>query len=495
MAQEIGEKPVPAFSSPALIIVTKAANALRLTAVDRRAAEAGLAPGLTLADARARVHGLAVAEADPRADARLLHRLALYAGRYTPLVTPSGADGLTLDITGCAHLFGGEAGLVRDFCKRIRGFGFSTRAAIAGTPEAAQALARFGAQVLVSPGDEARHIAPLPLVALSVARETIVALSRAGFRTLGDLADRPSTVLAARFGVDLVTRLGRLYAREDVRITPLRSPPDLLVDRHFAEPVTRMEMLEIVLHKLGLSLCETLAARGMGGRRFEATFFRSDGAVRRLRIDTGQPVRDIAVILRLFRLRLVTLTDPLDPGFGFDALRLAVPVAEPMGEVQRDLGGGGAEGVALATLLDGFAVRLGADAVIRFVAGNSHSPEREGRSVPVAAPVDVKPWPEPEPDAPPTRPLSLFVPPQPIETLAEVPDGPPLRFRWRRVLHEIARAEGPERIAPEWWTTGSEMQARDYYRVEDGEGRRFWVFREGMYGVGHPRWFMHGLFA
>ncbi len=137
--------------------------------------------------------------------------------------------------------------------------------------------------------------------------------------------------------------------------------------------------------------------------------------------------------------------------------------------------------------------------MLNYVAQETHIPERAAKAAPaVATRPSQTPWPQPQPGEPPSRPLQMFNPPEPIETMAEVPDGPPLRFRWRRVLHEIARAEGPERIAPEWWRDGNDEPTRDYYRVEDTHGRRFWVFRRGYYGEEErhpPRWFLHGVFA
>jgi protein ImuB len=200
----------------------------------------------------------------------------------------------------------------------------------------------------------------------------------------------------------------------------------------------------------------------------------------------------------LLALKLETLTDPLDPGFGFDALRLGVLRAEPLPEEQVSLEGKAAGETDVAALVDRLVARFGRERVLRFVAHETHDPRRIAACVPVASKAGSQPWPAPEPAHPPARPLTLFKPPQPIETLSELPDGPPLLFRWRRALHEVARAEGPERIAPEWWRGENCAPAtRDYYRIEDALGRRFWIFREGLYEHGHrrPRWFLHGLFA
>ncbi len=488
-------------------LVETVRNALRLAAVDRRAARLGLAPGLALADARARVPDLAVADADPAADRAFLERLAGLCDRWTPLVALAPADGpapgpapdgLVLDITGCAHLFGGEAALRDAAAARLAGLGLGVRAAVAGTPEAARALARFGRVALTPPGRDAAATRRLPVAALEAGTETTVALTRAGLATLGDLADRPSAALAARFGADLPRRLARVLGCEDRRIVPLRPPPACLVERHFPEPLQRADGIEAVLDGLLAEAARLLEGRGQGGRAFEAGLFHTDGRVRRLLVETGRPTRDGGAVLRLFHERIATLADPIDPGYGFDVIRLAVPVAEPLPPAAPDLDGRAAGEEAVADLVDRLATRLGPGRVLRMVARDSHHPDREAALVPAGAAAPGPGWRRAEADEPPARPLQVFDPPQPIETLAEVPDGPPLRFRWRRVLHQIARAEGPERIAPEWWRDGSEAPTRDYYRVEDSEGRRFWVFREGLYGSGdggRPRWFLHGLFA
>ncbi|WP_332686226.1 Y-family DNA polymerase [Bosea sp. (in: a-proteobacteria)] len=481
-----------------LVLVEKEHGALRLADCDRRAVALGLTRGLTLADARARIPDLAIAEADPAADARFIERLAGLCDRFTPLVALDPPHGLVLDISGCAHLFGGEAALRQEIGIRLRRLGLQLRASIAGTPEAARALARFGDCAISPLGGDAERTQPLPVAALEVQPETVLALSRAGLKTLGDLAARPSGTLSARFGEALAQRLRRILGCEDARITPLRLPPDCMVERHFPEPLQDTDGLEAIVLRLLDEAARILEQRGEGGRAFEISFFRSDGAVRRLSLETGRPSRDTAAILRLYRERIDTLSDPLDPGFGFDAVRLAVPVCEALATHQTSLDGRAVADEAVADLVDRLVARFGRDRVLRFVARDSHHPEREAHAIPAAgAPVAAPPWPKPEPGEPPSRPLQLFEPPQPVETLAEVPDGPPLRFRWRRVLHEIARAEGPERIAPEWWRDGPDEPTRDYYRVEDAQGRRFWLFRAGLYEreSAEPRWFLHGLFA
>jgi protein ImuB len=249
---------------------------------------------------------------------------------------------------------------------------------------------------------------------------------------------------------------------------------------------------------LAQELARILARRGEGSRRLELTFFRTDGAVRRLAVETGRPVRDPEAVLRLYRERLDALADPVDPGFGFDVLRLAAVVTERLDPVQTGLDGNRRDEEALADLADRLGARLGGQRVLRLAAEDTHHPERASQALPsrrLLAPgqEDWSAWIAPE--EPPARPLRLLDPPERVEALAEIPDGPPVRFRWRRVLHAVRKAEGPERIAPEWWREAA--PTRDYFRVEDEAGRRFWLYREGLFGreVASPRWYVHGLFA
>lgn len=488
-------------------------GALRLAAVSRQARALGLGPGLTLADASARIPYLVAVDHDPAADALLLGRLAEGCDRWTPHVALDPPDGLLLDVTGCDHLVGGEAALRETVVRTIQGARLHLRATLAGTPDTARALARFGRATVVPPGHDEAAARPLPIACLTLPETTRAALALSGLKRLADLADLPSRPLAARFGEDLTRRLHRVLGREEGRITPLRPVPAVSVERAYAEPIAHAGAIEAGLRELIGRAAGLLDAAGRGGRTFEASFFRSDGSVRRIAVETGRPVREAVTILSLLRERLDALADPLDPGYGFDLVRLCVPVAEPLRPLQTGLHGDETGEDAFGDLVDRLVARLGPSRVLRFAAWDSHDPLRSSQMVPAHG-VSGEPWPVPEPGEPPTRPLRLFDPPHPIEALAEVPDGPPLRFRWRRVQHVVVLAEGPERIAAEWWRrpmapsvepdagparerAAYPAPTRDYYRVEDVEGRRFWLFRAGLYGreAGHPRWFLHGLFA
>lgn len=470
-------------------------------AVDRAAAMLGLRGGMGLADARVAVPELLVFEHDPHADAVLLDRLADGCTRYTPHVALDGADALVLDVTGCAHLFGGERGLVADVEARMARVGLGVRTALGYGPEAALALARFQRAPAV---DEREAVMRLPVAALRLGAECETALGRAGLPTIGDVARRPLAAIAARFGEDAVQAVRRITGEAASPLTFRTAEASLIFDQRFAEPIARTDYVLERLADLAGQAMEALGERGHGGRRFDALFFRSDGMTRRLSVETGGATRDARAVMRLFRERIDTLDDPLDPGFGYDMVRLMVPVHEPLAVSQLRLEGGGARPAQqVEELVDRLSTRLGRGRVRRFIPRDSHIPEQAQLALPaVAAGNRGAEWAISPPGNPPLRPLHLFDPPQPIQVIAEVPDGPPHRFRWRKVLHEVNRFEGPERIASEWWRARDGNPAkgaptRDYYRVEDRRGRRFWIFRHGLYDDEgpHPAWYMHGLFA
>ena len=467
---------------------------MRLVACDSAALELGLTPGTALADARARVPDLAVFDHDPAADIKLLGWLADGCERYTPTCMLDPPQAMLLDITGCAHLYGeDEAVLANDLKARLRRHGLTCRVALGATPDSARAKAKYAKAII---GD-------LPVEALNGGDRVHQALRRAGLKSIGDLAKRPRTPLAARFGKAVVVKLARLLEEEDPHITPRRSLPVIHVAQNFAEPISRTGDVLVTIEMLAGAVAVQLRERGQGGRRFEVSLFRSDGHVARLAVDTGTPTRDPALLDRLIRERIDALADPLDPVFGYDLIRLAVPVAETLANAQMGLESKvdiKAEGVAL---IDRLSVRLGVERVRHFHLGNSHMPERAAQERAAASDAPTGDWPKPEAGEPPMRPFRLFDPPQYIDVIAEIPDGPPRQFRWRRKLHQVILYEGPERIASEWWRRkgghepGAGGLTRDYYRVEDSEGRRFWVFRHGLYGreKNDPDWYLHGLFA
>jgi protein ImuB len=472
---------------------------MRIVALDPRALALGLTPGMALADARARVPELKAADHDPIADRMTIERIADHCDRYTPMVAVGPPDMITLDITGCTHLYGGEKRLAADAKKRIERLGFDVRYALATTPEGARALARFQTGPALA---EEAALRRLPVAALGLGLEAETALRRAGLKTIGDLAERPTAPLSARFGEQATAALDRLLGRSDSRIVPLHPAPALYFERRFAEPIGHVDGALQVIAELAGEARTALEERGAGGRRFAARFYRSDGAVRDAMVETSLPTRDPAALMRLFEERIDHLADPIDPGFGFDMIRLAIPASEPLDQPQLELEGGAIAEEALAALVDRLSTRLGRGRICRFAPRDTHIPEQGVMALPATKLAAPQCWPPPPPGEPPLRPLHLFDPPQLIDVVADVPEGPPHRFRWRRTFYEVRRCEGPERIAAEWWknkdgAVDRPHPTRDYYRIEDARGRRYWVFRNGLYGSenNNPGWYIHGLFA
>ncbi len=440
---------------------------------------------------------------DEAADRHWLNRLAQHCIRWTPLVTLLPPDGITIDVTGSAHLFGGENGLVAQVEDEFASIGMTVRLALAITPEGAQALARYGTFQVE---DERAAICALPVIALGLSAEATLALRRAGLKRIGDVATRPAASIAARFGMEGITALRRILGEEDAPMAAIIQPSPLHFERRFAEPIMHQDMVASCFADLLRDAASALEERGLGGRRFALTLFRSDGARHRLAIETGLPTRDPALVLRLFDERVAALADPLDPGFGYDSISLFLPVTEALVASQPTLDGTKHNGVALTDLIDRLSTRLGTGAIRRFAPNDSHIPEQAQLALPAIQSHTPVHWPNPVAGEPPERPLFLFDPPQAVEVIAEVPDGPPHRFRWKRKLHEVRLYEGPERIAAEWWRRrGGELPGkagltRDYYRIEDVFGRRYWIFRHGLYEEKPnprqaPKWYLHGLFA
>ncbi len=489
-----------------------------------------------LADALAVHPGLICADAEPAADGAALKALAAWAQRYSPATAPAPPCGLWLDITGCAHLFGGEAQLAGDLLGRLEARGIPARAAVAPTWGAAYALAHHAETYLIVPPGPVRSnapdyalaalLAPLPVERLRIGGETAAVLRKLGLFTIGHVQKLPRAGLARRFP-DLLPQLDKAMGRVGEAIEFLHPPTPWVERLRFAEPISAPEDLERVTLKLLDMLCARLQAERQGGVRFELSFFRSDGGVQSRAVSTALPARDGPRVFRLFREKLQLV----DPGFGIDAAMIAARHVEPLEARQANLVRTAQSAACmeeLAALIDALENRLGEGRVYRLAPYESYIPERAAKRQPVipetrkalsgilkktkhrirkdpgyrqdgsgmtdARAHDSAVWRRMG-----DRPIRLFAPPQPIDATAALPDVPPILFRWRKVLHRIARADGPERISPEWWRgggAGEDGQTRDYYRVESTQGLRFWVFREGLYGAENPpRWFLHGIFA
>jgi protein ImuB len=505
----------------------------RIAALNEAAGAAGVSRGEPLADARAKAGFLQVRAVDTAADDAALRRLALWATRYTPIASPwdeeNGADGFFLEVEGSAHLFGGEKSLIADLAGRLeKSFGLPARLAVAATPGAAWALARFHAAPLcILPScQEAEALSPLPVEALRLAPDICATLRRLGFKTVGALLDKPRAPFAARFSAKLLRRLDQALGRVDEPLVPVVPPPVYHSLSYLLEPIITQEAVVTLASRLMQTLARVLIRDDVGARTLKLSLYRVDGDVKTLDIGLTLPTRSVAHVMRLIELKLDAAAATDDAGFGFEAIGLAITRAEPMPAQQTELPS--AEGDAdrterCAALIDTLRQRLGPQRVRRFAAVASHLPERAEVLVPVESfqSGTRSDFPLSEEDEKQPRPLLLLPRAEPVEDVAAlVPDGPPRRFSWRGVTYEVKGAQGPERIAGEWWRApppsarpreggdpdldsrlrGNEQHhllTRDYYLVEDAAGQRFWLYREGLYGreTTAADWYVHGLFA
>jgi protein ImuB len=529
-----------------VVLTVEGTHGLLIHAVTKAAVDRGARAGARLTDARALDPALVAVPADPAGDVALVQRLARWAGRWSPLVEVDGPDGLRLDVSGVAHLFGGERGLVEDVRRCFAQIGLTVRTAIAPTAAAAWALSHFDrspsnvtpAKAGVHVGAQSRiaeechdmdaslrwhdELRPLHVSALRLDSDTVRTLERLGLKTIGALLDMPRLALARRFrgAEDVVDALDRALGRKPEPLTAAPADPPPRAAMRLEEPATHPEAASQALERLIPDLVRQLQERHLGARRLSLHGFRVDGTVASASVATAIASREPKHLARL----LADKAAALDPEFGFDAFALIADWTEDLGAAQESLVEEPSGERELARLVDRLTVKLGPRAVRRPQPCESHLPERASGWV---AAVQSSPsllgegdrstkssgggaWRRPLHHAshgPPPRaelgeelkrPQRLLDRPEAIDVIYATPEGMPRRFVWRRAVHDIARVEGPERIAPEWWRQPSSARLRDYYRVEDSSGRRYWIYREGLIGDGRgglPAWFIHGLFG
>jgi protein ImuB len=476
----------------ALVTMEKRGNQNVIAAVCPAGRALGLHPGMPLTKARILVRDLDVRPADGEGDAAFLARLGLFAARrWTPRAAVSGPDGLWLDLSGVAHLFGGEQAM----CERILAFsrrlGLAARIAVAGTAGAAHALARFGGRnlILCPTHGEAEAIAAMPLAALRLDADALKIADRLGLEWIGELIAMPRAPLQRRFGSALLGRLDQALGRAGEPFDPIVPEEPPCVTLRFLEPIASAEAIGEACSEAVRRLVPQLAEAGLGLRRLALVCERVDREEQRVAVSLARATRDGAHLLRLLTARIETI----EPGFGIERLHLVATRVEPLGAIpiEGELTGE-RSAPDLAVLIDRLAVRLGTRRLHRLSALESDLPERSvGRAPLLGGGADWPKWP---------RPVRLLTPPEPVEqVLAVLPDGAPMRFKWRGRAYRVAAADGPERLYGEWWRRDDEREAvRDYFQVEDEEGGRFWLFRKGdgeQPGTGDQSWHVHGLFG
>lgn len=488
-----------ALDAGPLVLIGDTAHGPRIEAVNRAGAAAGARRGMMLADARTLCPEIATAPSDPAGDLTFLEDLAIWAQRWGPSSALDAPDGLLVDVTSVPHLFGGEKHLLADVHEAFAKRRLSIRVASAPTAGAAWALAHYGPDGAIVEGHDAieRALADLPVAALRLDEDVVTVLRRLGLKRMGEIATIGRDAIQRRFrnrkspAANPLIRLDQLLGRVPEPLLPVVPQQMPLVQRRLLEPIRYRVLLDRVVADLAADMARELEGQGQGARRLELQLWRVDGEVVVRRLEMAAATRDPAHIVRLFAARL----DDIDAGFGIEMLRLRAGWAEPLALEQGDIEVSVENhGTSLAACIDRLTVRLGAKAVSRPVPFASHIPERAQRWLPPL---------EPEPASQGqlafhARPLKLLDNPEKIAVLYATPDGHPQRFRWRGQVHEVARVEGPERIAPEWWRERGGARLRDYYRIEDGEGRRYWIYRQGIVGDGRggaPDWYLQGLCA
>jgi protein ImuB len=514
--------PAVAASRQPLALWEKQKGAMRVVALDRAASDAGLSVGQSLSDARAMVPGLDAREIDHGYLEAVFADFADWHSNASPLVavlTDVASYGdLCLDITGVTHLFGGEEAMLAQLMSRLSARGFSVDGAIASTIGVAWALAHYSSGRIIAEGDEAKALQHLPVHALRLEPAQIDGLTHLGLKRIGQLYDRDRKTLQARFGLSFLLRLDQALGWIEEKLKPRLPIADWFTEHRFADPIGLIDDVLMCAHDLAVQLAFRLEREGIGAQAFHLFLYRVDHKVMTLSVNAARATRDAEHISRLFAYRAERLGGEYDAGFGIDMIRLAASSVSPLDAVQIGAMGVDEGAASLDHLYDRMTSRLGQLAVVRSKPVNTHIPEQVVKLEPVIASLPDRAI--AVPDVTNRRPLRLLPQPEPITVLAEVPDAPPVSMVWRRVTYRFVKSSGPERIAPEWRFAGQKLKltpptidaanspenthryfeegesSRDYYVTEDDGGRRFWLFRLGLFGIAsEPRWYLHGFFS
>jgi len=478
----------PALLNKPFVLASPDHGRMVITAVNPFAAKEGVSTGMAVADARVLIPGLEVLDDSPGLTGKLLRMLALWCIRYTPTVGVDQPDGLIMDISGCAHLWGGERAYLTQILNTLRGKGYDVRAAVADTIAAAWAVARYGNTTpLVEPGEHAKTLLHLPTAALKIDPAIESRLRRLGLDKIHRIAGMPRQSLLTRFGNQLLLRLDQAFGRADELIEPV-VPVEVYSERlPCLEPIRTATGIGIALTRLLETLCQRLRQDGKGLRSAVFKGYRLDGRIVETSIGTHRATHHIAHLLRLFEENIATL----EPDLGIEVFTLEALVVEDVAPLQPAMWSGttGLQDNGLSELVDRITNKTGPRTIHRYLPAQHYWPERAMTATTSLDEIAADAWSVARP-----RPIHILSRPEPIIVTAPIPDYPPMLFIHKGQRHPITRAEGPERIEQEWWLSGGEH--RDYYFVEDEQGVRFWIFRSGHYaGLNSYQWFLHGYFA
>ncbi|MCJ8209749.1 DNA polymerase Y family protein [Mucilaginibacter sp. RS28] len=478
----------PELKDVPFVLAASEKNRIIIKAANQLAEKQGIIPGSTAADAKAVIPDLKVFDFIPGKAEKLLAAIGEWCIRYTPLIAVDAPDGLLLDISGCTHLWGGEKGYLQEILKRLKGKGYYVRGAIADTIGAAWAIARFGKEkAIIEPGGQTEALLKLPPAALRLDTAAVDRLHKLGFYTVQQFIGIKRSALRRRFGEQLLLRIDEALgtAAEHLQwIHPLHPYQERLP---CLEPIQTATGIEIAIRNLLETLCNRLKSEGKGLRVAILRCYRVDGKLVGADIATGRPSCSVDHLFKLFALKIASI----EPALGIELFTLEAPKVEDLMIDQEILWtpeGCGLESPQLAELLDKLANKIGAKNIQRYLPVESYWPERAYKPSLSLSETTTGKWRAGRP-----RPSLLLKKPERIEVTSLLPDNPPMLFIYKGEKHIIRKAEDAERIEPEWWLTQSPH--RDYYLVEDEQGRRYWVFRSGHYDDADSQWYIHGFFA
>jgi protein ImuB len=475
----------PELKDKAFVLKASSHGRMVVTAANALAEAQGIHSGIMVADARVIIPDLEVLDDEPNLSDRLLKRIAEWCIRFTPFAAVDLSDGIILDVTGCSYLWGGDEPYLKEIVNRLKTRGYYVRAAIADTIGAAWAVARYGKELIVTPGQQSEAILSLPSAALRLDADIIERLNKLGLRHIKDFISMPRSALRRRFGQSIITRLNQALGLEEEIVQPVQ-PIEVYQERlPCLEPIATATGIEIALQRLLESLCLRLIKESKGLRFAKFRCYRIDGKIEQINISTISPSANIKHLFKLFEIKISSI----EPDLGIELFVLEAPKVEDNTPGQQKLWEGkwGLDNVQLAELVDRLTGKIGSNSIHRFLPEEHYWPER---SIKVTSSLKEQKTTEWKVDRP--RPLQLLPTPEHIDVTAPVPDYPPMNFRYQRKFHKIINSDGPERIEQEWWI--QDGQHRDYYAVEDEEGCRYWVFRLGHYNDEYE-WFIHGYFA
>jgi len=465
-------------------VVREEKTALRLFSLNRAAIEAGLSAGMGLTDARAIAPDLMTRVHEPEHDRSLLEALHRWAGKFSPWVATHERNALFLDISGCAHLFSGEAPMLECMSQELKDLAIDARLGLADTKRAALALAKFGRGKEIAPTGQTRQsVQGFPVEALDVEPSVLTGLRRLGLKTIREVLALPRAQLARRFGTALVHKCDELIGASADPVSPAKPKPILAARMTLPEPIGLLEDVEECVRRLIAQVCKRLSEAQMGARQLRLEIGRADNSHFSETIGLARPTRDAKLIYGQFERPL----SKIDAGYGIERVRLSASIAEPFIPEQLNTAAKSHEAHALDEVLSRIGNRIGFEQIGKYHTNESHVPERSFFLAPVN-----RNKPEKNSAIKPNRPLVQFQP-EPANVIK--PGRPPRSFQWRRKHYALASANGPERILPEWWqdVPGWQGGGRDYWFVQTREGERLWLYNH----PGNERrqdWFVAGIF-